>query len=94
MLHCSETANLALATGLCSRTHMGQDCLDALHSGQGRAKHVLPWHAPEVGRPGDDVGQLSRLAAWEVVLLENGVGTQNVAGAAGNEACCLFCCLL
>ncbi len=72
---------------------MREDSLDALHCGQGRAKHVLTRHASEVGRPRNRVGQLGRLAAREVVFLQDCMRSKYITDSTGNQACCLLCCL-
>lgn len=69
---------------------MLQDFLDAINRGQSRAIHILAWDTSEVGRPWYNVGQLARLAAGEVVLLQDGVRPQNLPGTAGDQPCPLL----
>jgi hypothetical protein len=69
---------------------MREDRLDALHCGQGRAKHVLTRHASEVGSPRNHVGQLGRLAAGEMVFLQDCMRPKYITSSTGNQACCLL----
>ena len=88
--HVRGGAHLAGVSGVRCGTNVRQNCLDAFYSGQGRAIHILPRHASEVGSARDDVGQLGRLAAGEMVFLEDGVCPQYITSATGNQACPLF----
>lgn len=69
---------------------MLQNFLDTLHRGQSGPIHILAWDPSEVGGPWDNVGQLARLAAGEVVLLQDGMRPQNLPGTAGNQPCPLL----
>lgn len=69
---------------------MVKDLLDAIHRGQSRAVHILAGHNSEVGRPRNGVGQLGGLAARKVILLQDGVGPEDLPGPAGNQPCPLL----
>ena len=62
-----------------------QHAADALQIRQRRAEHALPRDAAEVGRAGHRQRQLGRLAAWEVVLLQDRVRAQHRAAAIGDQ---------